>query len=348
MGGKYRSFVLIILITLCILLFYGCATYIEPWPIPGTSHSIQNVSDLKLLWSLENIYTEQDDFNPRMIANFGNVAFLGSLTQNPARNIIRLNGLNGNQIWLKTQDQERGYTNIITMSNDGLYIGNGGFPEISKYAFCTGKNLWSQNLTGRGIGYIYMVGDQVQISTDPFIFAILNADNGELIQRKKGEDIFVIMTDETYIPGGMNELKAVNTSTGQLIWDIELDHQLRLAPIFTDQIIFVRSGKVIGTVYAIDRNNGQEIWKTTDNIISNIALASSGYLYVLTRDGELLEINGTTGDASREAFFSNSPFGLNGDIIAGGYELAYDNSLNIIYVLLGDSRQLFALQKFSK
>jgi hypothetical protein len=68
----------------------------------------------------------------------------------------------------------------------------------------------------------------------------------------------------------------------------------------------------------------------------------------LTREGDLLEIQEDTGNTSTITRFSDPPFKLNGEIIAGGYELAYDDSLDILYILLGDSRQLFALQKITK
>ncbi len=116
--------------------------------------------------------------------------------------------------------------------------------------------------------------------------------------------------------------------------------------MFTDDFIYLRTGRVDGSVYALNRLSGRTLWKTDNVIVSNIAISSIDHiLYVLTRNGELWGVNTDTGESNTLIEFSNVPFKLYGESVTGGYELAYDDSLGNLYVLLGDSRQLFAFKK---
>jgi hypothetical protein len=68
-------------------------------------------------------------------------------------------------------------------------------------------------------------------------------------------------------------------------------------------------------------------------------------VYVISRDGQLLSIDNVGGKQTILAKFSSTPFILNGDVpYIGGYEIAFDDSTQMLYVLLGDSRQLFAFK----
>jgi outer membrane protein assembly factor BamB len=161
----------------------------------------------------------------------------------------------------------------------------------------------------------------------------------------KGDDIFISTAEDTFLPWGKG-MKAINTNTGNLLWEVELDRELTLAPVFTDNIIYLRTGRGVGSAYAIERSTGKILWKTDNTIISNLALSTKkDSVYVLNQSGELWKIDGSSGESEHIIEFTNTPFLINGpEEIVGGYELAYDNTENILYILLGDSRQLFAYQ----
>ena len=65
----------------------------------------------------------------------------------------------------------------------------------------------------------------------------------------------------------------------------------------------------------------------------------------MTYEGNLLTVDQDSAQETRLAEFSHTPFILNGEQDVGGYELAYDDSLNMLFILLGDSRQLVAIQE---
>jgi hypothetical protein len=60
--------------------------------------------------------------------------------------------------------------------------------------------------------------------------------------------------------------------------------------------------------------------------------------------GKLLSIDRNSGQQIILAEFTSVPFVINGEQQVGGYEVAFDDSTQRLYVLLGDSRQLFAFQ----
>jgi hypothetical protein len=59
----------------------------------------------------------------------------------------------------------------------------------------------------------------------------------------------------------------------------------------------------------------------------------------------LLAINENNGFVDTIAKFSSVPFVLNGKSDVGSYQLTYDINENVLFVSLGDSRQLFAFKE---
>jgi outer membrane protein assembly factor BamB len=225
------------------------------------------------------------------------------------------------------------------MTDSGVFHGYSGIPGIAKYSL-DGDFLWEQTLNGTGVVYIYEIDGQVQVLTIPEKLSIFDTNTGELINKVKGEKIFITTPTEQFI--NLFGLTLLSPTTGKTIWETDLDGYFELAPIFSKNLIFVRTGQVIGSVYAIDRVSGKILWKTDDNIISNIAYTPSHeVVYVLSDKGDLIRIDsaGTTTTLLR---FSKTPFFLNGDAQIGGYEVAYDEKTNSLFIALGDSRQLFA------
>ena len=140
-----------------------------PFPTPTSYHSPSKILGLSETWTLTNIYTEQDDFMPRMVASAGNVIFYGSMSSNSEESLICLDGSSGEAVWdsINTKQTEHKNLSAITAIPGELYAGNGGVPSVKKLDLSTGDVLWSQSLPGRGLLYIFVFGNEVQISTVP-------------------------------------------------------------------------------------------------------------------------------------------------------------------------------------
>lgn len=336
------------MIAFCVIGLVKCNSSIAAWPTPSISHSPLKILRLSEIWSLTNIYTKQDDFMPMMVASAGKVVVIGSMSYDEETRLLCLDGTSGNVIWgrIEPRQGERGYISSIAAAPDGLYAGFGGVPSIKKLDLSTGDVLWSQSVSGRGLLYKFVIGNELQVSTTPEWFSKLNVEDGEVIEKIQGREIYISTSKITVTPILMNELQAEETDTGKQIWRISLDRELRMAPLFTEDIIYLRSGGTMGNSYAVQSSTGKILWKTDDNVISNIAVSSAKkHAYVLTRDGKLLGIDIDTGVSTTLIEFSNGPFTLNGEDIVGGYELAYDPTTGFLFILLGDSRQLFAFKE---
>jgi outer membrane protein assembly factor BamB len=343
-----KSFLLIlIMIAFSIVGLANCNPYVITRPTPASHHLPAKISGLSEIWSLANIYTEYADYMPKMIASTGKVMFIGGMSNDEETRLLCLDGTSGKIAWeVVPRHEELGRLSTITPIPDGLYSGYTGVPSVKKLDLSTGDMLWSQSLPGRGLLYIFVIGHDLQISTSLEWFSKLKAESGELIAKEHGRGILISTSQITYTPILMNELQAEETATGKLIWRVSLDRDLRIAPLFTEDIIYLRSGGTMGSAYAIERSTGKILWKTNDVVVSNIALSEQGSMaYMLTRNGELWGVKKDTGEITTLIEFSNPPFVLFGEDIVGGYELAYDQMTRSLYILLGDSRQLFAFKE---
>lgn len=335
------------ILILVMLFFEGCANSVPlTWGPPIATHSV-NTTSIKELWSLSDVYTSQSDLTPMMIADSGKIALIGSLDKKILiAGLICVDSSDGHLNW-QMQDRldEPGYFSSLTANSGELFVGYGGESSVKKYDFATGDLLWSQSIEGGGQPYIFFVDKEIQAPTSPFWFTALDSATGKILRTIKKDSIFISTVDDTFLRWG-SEMRAINTKTGELLWEAQLDHVLSMQPVFTENTIFLRSGNGIGSIYAIERSTGNILWKTDDTFISDIAFSDkNGLVYVINQNGEVWEINGSSGERKPIIEFTNTPFQYNGpEATVGGYEIAYDNTEDILYVLLGDSTQLFAFK----
>ena len=321
---------------LLLLFFFLTSCTPNTFPPPISKHEVYDIqAGNKEIWSITDFYIGQDSFSTRMGAAQGRFCFLGNKTNVMESKVSCLDSTNGKLLWSAFS----GNSSTFTITDNGVFLGYSGIPGIAKYSL-DGDFLWEQTLNGTGVVYIYEIDDQVQVLSVPEKLSIFDTSTGKLINKIKGEKIFITTPTEQFI--NLFGLTLLSPATGKTLWETDLDDYLELAPIFSKKLIFVRTGQVIGSVYAIDRASGKILWETDDNIISNIAYSpGEEVVYVLSDKGELLRID-SAGAAITLLRFSKTPFFLNGDAQVGGYEVAYDEKTNSLFITLGDSRQLFA------
>lgn len=325
--------------TIYSLIIGNCSSQ-PAFPRPNITHA-SNVTEesVRLIWSVNEVYVQQNDFQPMMSASSGLVCVLGDLVYPPQNELSCLNSSDGTIVWQKLLRVPSG----ILMDSDGVYVSNGGIAGINKFDY-TGKLDWDLSLIETSVKYMYLYNDQLQLFLLPEKFMILERDNGDEIAVVDGERIIYSTGTERFVVNYSLESRSLDLK--EVNWQLDIgSNNIRLAPLFADNLILVRTGRVIGTLLALDRTTGQISWKTENTIVSNIVYwPTNRVLFVLTKSGQLLKINIDSGEQSALLSFSPGPFVLNGDAIVGGYELALDESNNILFILLGDSRQLFAFK----
>jgi len=156
---------------------------------------------------------------------------------------------------------------------------------------------------------------------------------------------YIVGDDITYA-GNDSGILALETKTGNLIWQTNIEGAYYTGPYFLEDNIYLRTGSSVipGSVYAIDKISGEILWKNDANAISNLCSLGNN-LYFLTLDGYLMVLDRETGLEVAKLEFSPHPFILpTPEWRLGGYYVTSDPTNNIIAVSLGDSYQLFALK----
>jgi outer membrane protein assembly factor BamB len=318
-------------------LFSGCAGYKDSFK---AHHDIQTYPEkINLIWSKEQVFTIWSTFDVTIDASNNKFCFLGGFSNSNDHDIVCLNGTNGNILWQESSKN----LSTVAVTPDGVFVAYDNFAGIEKYNY-SGKVVWRKSLGGTGSNYLYVIGEQIQILTLPEKFWVLDFDGNE-IKKYTGDMIFTSTSEGIFMEA--NGIQLLKNNSKEMIWQYDnLDDVLEMSPLFIDTKILVRTGQESGSIYALDRTNGEFLWKTEDSIVSNVVYSpSTGIFYALTRNGELLTINEDNGQTDVVAKFSSVPFVLNGEANVGSYQLAYDLNENILFVSLGDSRQLFVFKE---
>jgi outer membrane protein assembly factor BamB len=326
---------------LLLLILESCAPRRNDLPMVSPHHIAMPSSQFQERWSRGEIYTAPLSPSNPIGASSGLVCFIGAFHYEELFNVICMNGINDEVIW---------HTNPISsdtliVTSDGVYIGrDGGGGGVTKYDLM-GNILWVNYISGAGILYMYLVDNQLQVSVYPYkLFGVNSTDGKLMIQYLKDEVGFISTPADTFIR--VYDLKAVVLETGQTKWEINLPGDLIVPPVFLEEMIILRTGDVMGSIYAIDRASGDTLWKTEDNVISNIAYSSTHHqIYYLTKEGKILSADINTGSESVLVEFTSTPFISISEDFVGSYDIAFDDTTNMLYVILGDSRQLFAFEE---
>lgn len=304
------------------------------------THTLEQTEGVELIWSASNIYNIWDKFDTTLSAEGNLVCFLGGQNLNEDRYLICLNGRTGDLLW----KVKSGIHSALEVTPDGIFVIYSSSAGVKKYERSTGNVEWSKVLRGSGCYFFYVVGDELQVSTNPTNLFVLDF-YGNLIRKvNAGTTTFISTRDETFIR--LAGLISTRTDTGEIKWEFrEMDDLAYVMPLFTEDKIFVRTGLQLGSVYALDRKSGDLLWETS-GIISNVVYSAPQHsIYALREDGNLVAFDEETGNEQVIASFTSVPFNLIGDEGGGSYQVAYDEKEHILVVYTGDSNQLFAFQE---
>jgi outer membrane protein assembly factor BamB len=255
------------------------------------------------------------------------------------KTIYVFDSVSGKLMW----KQDGTLPDTIVVHDSVLYTTN--LNAIYAYNILNGDILWNNLLPYAGpLMFVEFNKDKVFTYSSNGTFFILDL-RGKVLE-SRGPLFYpvpFIVDDVTYAIG--NGIIAMDTKTGKTLWEADIQDMYYTGPLFMDDVIYVRRGDSIipGNVYAIDKNNGEILWKNDEKVISNICPLGSN-LYFLTWDGYLIGVEQKNGQEIARIEFSPRPFNLRtGTLNVGGYYVAADSENNIVSVSLGDSFQLFAL-----
>ncbi len=335
----------IFLILCAIVLSATNCTLGEIIPTANVSTSnhkyfIVQTQGVELAWSIDNAYIIWNKFDNTLSADTGQICFLGGQSFQEDKHLICLDSYSGKVLWKK----ESGMHRALEVTPDGVFVVYSSSAAAKKFDRITGNIEWEKQLSGSGCYYFYIIDNMLQISTNPTNMSILDL-NGNLIKElDSGTTTYIYTRNETFVR--LNGLISTKTDTGEIRWEFrDMDNVFDFMPVFIDSKIFIRTGIKLGSVYALDRESGNLLWKTND-IVSNVIYSPrKSSIYVMRNDGRLVALDEKTGKEETIVTFSFPLSVLDEERDLGSYQIAYDESAHLLFVSVGNSGQLFAFKE---
>jgi outer membrane protein assembly factor BamB len=319
---KSNAWLLILLI--CFLEIFSSSCIYNPapdWTKAYTVHDVIQNESWRLLWVRSDVYIETSWDSIRVVASNGRVFIYGSLNINKSSSVISLDGLTGDLVWQTNPLPP----STLFANQDGFFVGEaGGGSRILSFDLDSGKILWSRNFpNSSGVESLFVYNGKLH--------AFLGTDKHIILNPINGKKVISLPTDSLPFYG--------SAECGEIFQP----------PVYMGDAIYFRNGRglELGQVCSVDISSGKIIWRTGIVIVSNV-VPTNTFLFFLEENGDLSAVNRKTGQVvpDKVISFDNKPFILyDARREVGGYFLASDAHSNVIYVYLGDSRQLFAFQE---
>lgn len=334
------AFVLFVLSILFAPLYLvsGYGQYRRTWLPP---HAVLDKNGLDIAWEWNG--DRIDSTNPYLLTAEQNLILRGHLRSGSRVNYFVIDGLDGKL--LATQPAQKSSEDFVT---DGSSIYVSSYGGVSRYDTFSGKRIWYRELNAEGkrIRGIQFVHGDIQAYDSYFTtFYQIAIEDGAILSRldERGKvEGRVLRYDQGYyflLHG--EQLRKVDEA-GNIKWKQEIPwlHRFDDFPVFSSNMVYVRSEGMAATVYAIDQSTGRLLWQTKPKVISNV-VASPKRVYFLMEDGYLYGVRSRDAKVEVSVQFSGEGFTTRNPI-------AYDSDLKQVYVLLQDSGQLFAFHESRK
>jgi len=230
-----------------------------------------------------------------------------------------------------------------------------------------------QSLLVAGNGMVFLLGSDDRYSKSKVI--AFDEQSGEIkwsVNYPEGRRI--LLSSSSLYTGGVGKVIALDPSTGELVWETTLPLSRSVTVMLLhENILYIDT--VSGRYHMLDAQTGEIIqtvnYSNTDKMplwrekvfdsaesglvndvlkrrgeqrISNIAKSEEN-LYVLTQNGNILQINSQTENEIFLASFDLTPF-LSQNSKGNPYYfyIAVDDDNELLFIYLGDSGQMFALR----
>ncbi len=320
--AKNKGWLLSFLICFIAILGASCTNNMKPsWTKAYTVHNAIHNESWKTLWVRSDVYIETSWDYISLAASPAKVFIYGSADIDNARSIIALDGLSGDLVWQSNPIPP----STLFADQEGFYVGEaGGGSRILSLNLDNGQIRWSRNFPkSSGVESLLVYNDTLNV--------FFGTDKHIILNPETGENVF---------PLPINSPPFYKSTICGNIYQ---------PPLYIGDTIYYRNnrGLELGQACNVDISSGDLRWKTDISIVSNVVSTSTS-LYFLDENVGLSVVNGNTGqiNSSKGIRFDNTPFILyDARREVGGYFLARDPQSNLLFVYLGDSRQLFAFQE---
>jgi len=298
------------------VILSSCISRPQPTPVwrpAKTTHTIEPNQHFLLLWE-RPIYTEVASFgNPCAVMN-GILYVVGSEFPQGNANLIAIDSNDGKTRWTK----ESGLR--FSHSENQLFIGDG--KNVVSLSSLDGKQTWKTFLNhARNVNVLFYFEDKILAGASGYPFFVIEPDSGKII------------AEYSSVEGFRNDYP-----------DVPFYTDLNFQPDIIGKDAIFALGDM---TYSLSRENiiaNYKVWEIENDSISNPAIIENRLFYI-SQDDKLKMVDVDTGKMLFETGIQPSIdfFNLEKDSFHDGFYLCSDNEHRILYVILGDSRQLFAV-----
>jgi outer membrane protein assembly factor BamB len=287
--------------------------YEPDWDLPVTTHSLAFPESIQLLWTQQVYVLSSAHKNIQCLATKDVILLVGSQDSNDIPKIFALDGNDGVLLW-KFDD-----VGVLADSADSVFIGS----QTTVYSVDaeTGVIKWQKKLPGIGhITSMMYYENLLFVNGSAYPFYVLDTD-GKIISR-------------------YSQVEAFRSAYSA----VPFYPTLPFGIVIDDDIQIVQTGDGLYSADIYDRNSSAELWQIDRNSISNFIVYNDQILWI-TSDGAIKIADKYTGNVVESFNVVPSVDFFNPDINIqySGYYLCGDNQSKNLYIILGDSRQIFAI-----
>jgi outer membrane protein assembly factor BamB len=308
-----------LLLTLFALFAQSCIlakpkNYNPDWEPPVTSHSLvfPEPAVMQLLWT-QQVYVLNDK-NIQCLSTRDVILLVGSQNSSDIPKVFALDGNNGSLLW------EFDDVGVLAYSDENVFIGSGTIVYLVDPK--TGAIKWQKQLPG--IRHITNMGYYDNLlfinGSGTYFFYVLNND-GEIISRYSQVSVF-------------------RSEYG----NVPFYETLPFGVVVEDDIQIVQTGDGLYSADVYGRNSNTKLWQIDRNSISNF-IAFNNHILWIASDGVVKIADKYNGRIVESINIEPGIdfFNPNINVQYFGYYLCGDSQSSNLYVILGDSRQIFAI-----
>jgi outer membrane protein assembly factor BamB len=324
------------LLILCVCLLTPSCHICDARQINLRSLETNNV--LKVVWSVTNIRMDDNNRGSNVIGAPNRIIINGwKIGAIPTGTIIGLDSTNGDTVWTVPNGTN---SDKIIAQDEVLYRGTSGIATVQSYNVENGELLWQRRLPlAHSTSDLYFADHNIFVDTNNDKFFTLN-ESGEILDSLQETDrIFLAINNILFLKGNY-DIEAVELTSRNKLWKLEIADDYTYAPIFENGTIFLRTWSIPTFIYSIDQVTGNVNWKVSNKLLSNLYIQGEK-MYFISSDGYLVVIDKYSGNEILRVKFSPE-FDLNKQ--NGGYFIAGDPTNNVLAVSFGDNAQILGLK----
>lgn len=237
---------------------------------------------------------------------------------------------------------------IIALKNTVVVLGTDDSKQraakVMAFSADSGKMLWKKNFDGKAIT---STNSSIIVGGSLHVLA-LNYTNGETLWKtfvQANVNRLYVVGDVLYIGfAASSHYYILDITNGDILEKATGSIPLWADPFYREDIFYIRKTGD-GAVFDDYQLVNIELWRSMANGVGNLVITEHA-IYILDKEGYLLQLDPATGSSKRLIQFTPSIF-IYGEETLGSkypYYIAVDTYSNTLFIFLGDSAQLFAFQ----